>query len=286
VLCEERVEIGCTTLGECECRFKWLWEESSIRVDRLREKSEVTSELRDTRRTIGSIAKRKTDGICRLSAMASISNVDAPLALLDTTDTRHLPHKTVAFALGDIVLVWLAICLDFLHACRSRSAIKTPVIEAHTAGLILRLKRGFQEKRSVHEKHRKPIVSTIAGQGLRLDDRGMIELLVAVVVIRYFKDVLNLDIGHEDRAHPVMDPSAWHLPRILPRRWNDDDLATLNSGSALGVFECPEKGAPGPDSVSQFCIRRFQIVVPGVDGLGPQRRTADFCGESQRHEQK
>jgi hypothetical protein len=92
-------------------------------------------------------------------------------------------------------------------------------------------------------------------------------LLVVIVVACDLEDVIQLEVGHEHRAHPVMDQSAAHFLRILTHR-TDDDLSAVDFGGALGVFKCPEEAATGAEPVLKICTGRLQVVIPGGDGFG------------------
>src|SRR5580658_6164744 len=107
----------------------------------------------------------------------------------------------------------------------------------------------------------------------------MKKLLVVVVVASDSEDVVELNVGNEHRADPVMDQSAGHLSRVLRRLRSDDDLSAADLGGAFGIFERPKEAAAGADPVLKVRIRRLQVIVPTGNRFGFQRRAVGCDGE-------
>src|SRR5882757_9616813 len=112
-------------------------------------------------------------------------------------------------------------------------------MQLSTSSLIVCLERSLKEVRLVHEHHRKLIVGSVDGNSFRVNYGRPVEILVVIIVARDGEYFIELDVGNEHCANPVMNQSARCFSRSLIGRGRHNNLSAADLRGALGILECP-----------------------------------------------
>jgi hypothetical protein len=159
------------------------------------------------------------------------------------------------------------------------------LVKAHIGHPIVRLKRGPQEERFVHDPHRKLIERSAPSNCLRIDHGRPVIILEVLIVAGDLEDIVNLEPRKKHGTDPVMDQTSRHFRRNVPGGRDYNDLPLAHRGGALGVFQCPEEATARPNPLLEDPVSGFQVGIPSSDCFGFQIRGTQAVRNQKQGEQ-
>src|SRR5215472_2785567 len=132
--------------------------------------------------------------------------------------------------------------------------------------------------------HRKLALARRTRQGLRFDDRRLVDLLVAVVVLNDGFHTVDGSAWHEHRADPMVDHSVRHSQCSAPLRWLNDYFTTPDTVCAIRRLIDPEKRLGATRAALHVQASCLNIVGPGIESPGLQFHPPDQTWSTHRGE--
>ena len=130
------------------------------------------------------------------------------------------------------------------------------IIDFGVHGLVVRIERGFGNRRLVHENHREVILRLRSRDPLSGDHARAIVIRVSIVISEHGENVTELRMRYEGCAHPIVNQSRLDLQGNLLTGRSHYDPTVPQVGSLPGDLVAYQENAVGES-----------IRVPGIGGL-------------------
>ena len=105
--------------------------------------------------------------------------------------------------------------LDLLHTSGMSDAVPSLVIDLKIGRLVFAIERCLQKYRLVHHENGEFVFLVSLVNRLRIDHRRPVKLFVAIVVANHGEDFVELGVGNERGADPVMNQPGWNFLRVM-----------------------------------------------------------------------
>src|SRR5438445_9471270 len=112
-----------------------------------------------------------------------------------------------------LVRIGLAIILDLLNARTVGDAVPASPIQLRAVRLELAFQNDLLKEHPLQPDHREFVFLAGPAEEFRFDDRWLVEIFVAIVVVKYSECIIQPDIGYENGPNPVMNEPVVHLLR-------------------------------------------------------------------------
>ena len=111
----------------------------------------------------------------------------------------------------ELVRIGLTIILDLLNASTVGDAVQVSPIQLRAVRLELTLQNDLLKEHALQPDQRELVILAGPADKFRFDDCGLVEILVAVVVVNHGEYIIYSDAGDENGPNPVMDEPVVHL---------------------------------------------------------------------------
>src|SRR5271166_1816358 len=184
----------------------------------------------------------------------------------------------------------LAVMPDLPHPGGVRDAIPPPLVKLEVAGFVFHIERSLGYGLLVDHAHRVFVTGTISAHQLRINNRGLVKLLVAAIITNRRQNVPKFCIRDERCAHPIVDQAGGYGLRVLPTDGRDQNLTPANTLQGSGSPSTQRKG-PWRESICKFAAWRYVSQVFRVssfnsaprDATGATRESAQTSITTNRH---
>src|SRR5882724_10678859 len=104
-----------------------------------------------------------------------------------------------------LVRIGLTIILDLLNASTVGDAVPASPVQLRAVRLELAFQNDLLKEHALQPDHRELVMLADPADEFRFDDRWLVEILVAVVVVNHGECIIYCDAGDENGPDPVMD---------------------------------------------------------------------------------
>src|SRR5438046_6872558 len=97
----------------------------------------------------------------------------------------------------ELVRIGLTVILDLLKASTEGDAVPASRIKLRAVRLELTFQNDLLKEHALQPDHRELVILAGLGEEFRFDDRGLVEIFVAIVVVKYREHIIHSDAGDE-----------------------------------------------------------------------------------------
>src|SRR5437764_609063 len=153
----------------------------------------------------------------------------------------------MTLARRQLVRIGLTIVLDLLNTSTVGSAVSVSRIQLRAVRLELAFQNNLPKEYPLQPDHGELVVLAGPADEFRFDDRWLIEIFVATVVVNHPEYIIHSDVRNENGSNPVMNEFVVNLLQASFSRGRNQNFTFADALAPAGLFLDPQEWMAGSE---------------------------------------